>query len=148
MSAQGKASRRKPQSDALGRRQMRRLRPVKGTTILQGMDTGDSGSRHAFNSQDAPLSFDRPAIDASAWCKLLSRFIKLFFQLAGHPYTTRSLGVLNYPRSVPPPRTFVSDVVHGSICLGLLVIGLRFHNHRLPCRVGRRIGLREPRVCL
>ena len=40
MSAQGKASRRQPQSDALGR-SMGFLRPVKGTTIHHGMDTGD-----------------------------------------------------------------------------------------------------------
>ena len=41
ISAQGKASGRQPQSAALGSRQMGRLRSVKGTTILQGMDRGD-----------------------------------------------------------------------------------------------------------
>ena len=46
--------------------------------------------KHGFTPQDAQPIFDRPPIEPLAWCKLVSRFGKLFFQVAGHPQTVDS----------------------------------------------------------
>ena len=46
--------------------------------------------KHGFTPQDTPPFFDRLTIEPAAWCKLVSRFGKLFFQVAGHPQTVDS----------------------------------------------------------
>jgi len=46
--------------------------------------------KHGFTPQDTPPIFNRMTIEPRAWCKLVSRFDKLFFQVAGHPQTVDS----------------------------------------------------------
>jgi len=46
--------------------------------------------KHGFTPQDTPPIFDRLTIEPAAWCKLVSRFGKLFFRVAGHPQTVDS----------------------------------------------------------
>ena len=51
--------------------------------------------KHGFTPQDTPPIFDRLRIEPAAWCKLVSRFGKLFFQVAGHPQTVDSTRTLS-----------------------------------------------------
>ena len=46
--------------------------------------------KRGFTPQDTPSIFDRMPIEPAAWCKLESRFGKLFFQVAAHPQTVDS----------------------------------------------------------
>ena len=46
--------------------------------------------KHGFTPQDTSPILDRLTIEPAAWRKLVSRFGKLFFQVAGHPQTVDS----------------------------------------------------------